>query len=417
MEDENKLKVVHLITSDQGGAFRAAQRISDSLSLYGVKSDIFVLEKKTDTEHIVEYLDNFFIKVIHKIRYKLSILRIKKYGLPGIFYESRLGVDLLSHPLVKNADVIHIHWINKGMVSFGGLKDLCTSGKPVVWTLHDMYAFTGGCCYDYGCGGYAFGCSDCPAVSNIKNGREYIRSMFKTKMDAYSNISFVGCSRWICSCAEKNPYLKGYKIVNIPNPINTECFYPQTDKDRIYEEFNLKNNGKKILLFGAMSATSDKRKGYEYLLRALRSLSDKDKYRLIVFGNDKNYMLPVDIECECVGTVCDDKKLADLYSLADVFIAPSLQENLSNAVMEALACGTPVAAFDIGGMGDMITHKSSGYLAASFDTDDLARGIEFCASESNNMSEYCTQTVKERFSPDKIGRMYLEHYQSRYCLN
>ncbi|MGN0552818.1 MAG: glycosyltransferase [Oscillospiraceae bacterium] len=405
---------MHLIASDKGGAFRAAQRISDSLSLCGVRSDILVLEKKAGIEHTTEYLDDFLKKVIHKARYRFSVIRIKKYGLSGVFYESRLGVDLLSHPLVKNADVIHLHWINDGMVSFRGLKALCSSGKTIVWTLHDMYAFTGGCYYDGGCGGYASACEDCPAVSNISNGREYISSMFKTKMDAYSNISFVGCSRWICSCAEKNPYLKSYKIVNIPNPIYTDRFYPQTDKDRIFKEFHLKNNGKKILLFGAMSSTSDKRKGYEYLVRSLWALNDKNKYRLIVFGNDKNYTLPVDIECECVGTVYDDKRLADLYSIADVFIAPSLQENLSNAVMEALACGTPVAAFDIGGMGDMITHKSSGYLAASFDTDDLARGIEFCAMESHNMSEYCTRTVNERFALDKIGRMYLEHYQSRY---
>lgn len=408
----SNLKIAHLVASDKGGAYRAAQRINNSLCLNGVESKIVVLIKSNPNTECSAVIYNgvkiFFLKVFRKI----SSLRLKQKGINGYFYENILGVNILKNKEIQEANVINIHWINDGMLSYKGIKKLCRSEKKIVWTMHDMFAFTAGCYYDNYCGNYEKYCNNCKLTELNPVKQEYINNIYQKKKSAYSlNMSFVGCSNWITECAKKSTLCSVNNIINIPNPIDTNVFKPIQKQDA-YEEFRISYViDKKTILFGAMSSTTDKRKGYQLLLEALKMIQDKKRYRLVVFG-DSEYSNNIDgLECICIGNLNSDKKIIALYSLADVFIAPSIQENLSNTVLESLACGTPVVAFDIGGMSDMIAHKINGYLASPFDTKDLSNGIIEMAENKNRLQVECVKTVKQKFSMETVGSQYFDFYQ------
>ena len=301
-------------------------------------------------------------------------------------------------------------WINDGMVSYNELKKMLSKDIHIVWTMHDMFPFTAICYYDNECGGYKDACVKCP-LCNSKLSQKEIDTIIQCKKEAYNkNIAFVGCSTWIADCAKHSFLCKNSEVVVIPNTIRLDVFRPVLRESAIKLLGFKKAEEKKLILFGAMSATSDKRKGYEYLYKALDSIENKDKYALLVFGGKSEDIIDIGIETINAGLISDDSRLAALYSLADVFVAPSLQENLSNAVMESLACGTPVVAFNIGGMSDMISHMSNGYLALPFDIDDLRNGIEWVSTYSNNLSRLCVDSVRNKFNNEKIAKQYIEIY-------
>lgn len=416
LKNKKPMNIVHLVASDSGGAYRAAERISDSLNRIGENSIVVVLEKKRQGSNVYPFFYKkkfrlFVFKVVRKIESK----KLKKMKLTSYFYESSLGVNLYRMNEVKRADVINIHWVNDGMVSYKELKRLCKSGKKVVWTMHDMFSFTAGCYYDQECGGYQNGCQNCPMVRNIKNGQKFIDRLYLKKESAYiGEIGFIGCSKWISKCAQNSTLLEKKAIITIPNPIDSGVFKPVGRED-CYKLFPMvKNDAKKNILFGAMMATSDPRKGYKYLIEALKYIEEKDKYRLIVFGGSRDYTVPVDIECVSVGSISNDDKLVALYSLADVFVAPSLQENLSNAVMESLACGTPVAAFNIGGMQDLICNGETGCLVDPFDEKMLSEAIQILAMKKDNFTYKCREKACRDFSMQRVGNAYRNFYLEDY---
>ena len=412
---ENKrLKVVHLIATNEGGAYRAAKRINWALNNIGVDSKILILFKRKEEPNINSFYKSNMQIFFHKIIYMASVSKLKKYNIIGNIYESKIGVNILKNKLMKSADIINIHWVNDGMLSYNGIKRLGEkTGKRIVWTLHDMYAFTAGCYYSNGCDEYKRGCTHCHYIENNNQAQTYITSLFRKKKDALKeNVSFVGCSNWISGCANESIISKNCLVETIPNPIDLKIFYPRRDFSRVYQRYMIPM-GKKIILFGAMSAFSDKRKGYGYLLKALEFVENKKEYHIIVFGGKNDFLLPVNMEYTNIGVINNDDDLAMIYSAADVFIAPSIQENLSNTVMESLACGTPVVAFNIGGMPDLIEHQKNGYLARLYDSEDLAEGIQFCSKNKKDLSCICLKLVNERFNYKIIGEKYLKHYKKK----
>lgn len=403
------MKVVHILSKDIGGAARAALRINSALKKIGVESDILVLEKKrkSDTYAI---LDSKIKKICFKGVRRLYQQKLKKNNLEGKFYEASLGIDITKQDIVMSADIINLHWVNDGMISFCSLNKLLNKGKKIVWTMHDMFSFTAGCYYDFGCGQYEGGCKNCLLANKNTSLIKMIEGDYQKKYKIYreKNITFVGCSKWITECAKKSKLTKGKKVITIPNTIDISIFNPRNRYDAI-QEFGISTH-KKIILFGAVSADSDLRKGFLYLKKAL-SLIDTSKFIAIIFGNNNSIENIVEgLETISIGNIYSDKKLAKLYSIADVFVAPSVQENLSNAVMEALACGTPVAAFNIGGMPDMISHKVNGYLANPYNIVSLKEGIEWAAENKVKISDLCVDKIKNTFSMERIGRMYLDCY-------
>lgn len=408
------MKVLIVNTNDiVGGAARAAYRLHHALLETGINSQMLV-QNKTSDDYTVTGPDSKLATGIAKFLPLIDRLPVQKYkdrsktlfspawvSAPGI-------VDRINS---FEPDIVHLHWINNGMLK---PKDLEKIDAPIVWSLHDMWAFTGGCHYDEECGKYQTDCGNCPVLgSNKKN--DLSEKVFSHKNQSYSKIdslTVVGLSRWIAECAKKSSLFSETNVINLPNPINTESFKPYS-KQKARELLNLPLN-KKLVLFGAMSATSDPRKGFNELSEALLKIKSDDT-DLIVFGSSRP-KVPVNFKQKThyLGRIYDDVTLRVLYNAADVMVVPSKQENLSNAIMESLACGTPVVGFNIGGNSDMVDHQENGYLAKKEDVTDLANGIDWVLekSEQEILSANARNKVMDNFDINLISKRYIKLYKS-----
>lgn len=388
------MKVVHVSTSDfGGGAAIAAYRLHRALLKENIDSEMLVKYKYKNENNInlVSYdnkIKKYLKLIINKIYYKLINFKYNN-NKNTIFPRIKYGIDISQNNIVKNADIIHLHCIVGNYLSLKYLAKLFKDNKKIIWTLHDMWAFTGGCHYSGNCEKYKVNCGDCPILASGKEN-DLSRKLFNKKLEIYNtNIEIITCSNWLNECAQKSTLIKNMNITVIPNVLDDSIF-KSINKDTSRELLNL-NKGKKYILFGAINSTSDHRKGWEYLKKSLIKLNDyypelKRELKLLVFGasySEDVKKLP--IEVEFLGQFYDEIALSLIYNSADLFVAPSLQDNLPNTVLESLHCGTPVVAFDIGGMPDMIKHKENGYLVDYKDINDLAYGIKWTLNNLKNV--------------------------------
>jgi glycosyltransferase involved in cell wall biosynthesis len=293
------------------------------------------------------------------------------------------------------------------------IEDMARIKAHIVWSLHDMWAFTGGCHYDENCNAYENSCGNCKVLGGSKEN-DLSRKVFNRKQKTFSqieNMTIVGLSKWLSDCANNSTLLKDKKHVNLHNPIDTAVFKP-FDKEKARELWSLPQD-KKLVLFGANSATSDPRKGFDELSNALHKLKNKD-IEFVVFGSSEpKQSQNFGFKTHYLGSLVDDVSLVTLYSAVDVMVVPSLQENLSNAIMESLACGTPVVGFEIGGNSDMIEHNINGYLAKPCDTNDLAYGIEWILHNDNydKICYYAREKILREFDSVVVAKKYIELYE------
>jgi len=405
------VKILIVNTSDiDGGAARAAYRLHKALLNNNVDSQMLVQSKSSD-DFTVSCCSSKIQKGLNKLRPILDAIPIRQYDNKTLFSTSWIPSYKIVNKINDLApDIVHLHWINAGMLK---IEDLARIKAPIVWSLHDMWAFTGGCHYDELCGAYKDKCGECVVlVSKTKN--DISRKIFYRKQKAYSNISnmtIIGLSNWLKTCAQESSLFQGKKIVNLPNPINTKVFKP-FDNARARELWGLPAD-KKLVLFGAMGATTDARKGFNELSCALKILS-RDDVEFVVFGATLP-LNPPDLGCRVhyMGSLSDDVSLITLYSAVDLMVVPSLQENLSNAIVESLACGTPVVGFDIGGNSDLIDHKVNGYLAKPFEIVDLARGIEWVLDSDQyiNLSLNSRDKIVRELDSDVVVEKYISLYK------
>jgi glycosyltransferase involved in cell wall biosynthesis len=315
-----------------------------------------------------------------------------------------------------NPDVVHLHWIAGGFIR---IEDMARIQKPIVWSLHDMWAFTGGCHYDEGCERYTNNCGACPVLGSSQE-RDLSRWIFRRKQKAFSrikNLTINGLSRWLADCAKQSHLLHNQTVVNIPNPIDTNTYMPLS-KEQAKNLLGLPRQ-KKHILFGAMNAASDERKGFAELIRSLDHIQSRD-VELAVFGCSEPKDRPaLPFPIHYLGHFQDDISLRILYSAADVMAAPSKQENLSNMIMESMSCGTPVVGFNIGGNGDMIDHQINGYLARPFDPIDLARGIDLCLNKENakQLREDARKKIIQSFDAEFVVKRYIKIYSDIFYKN
>ena len=409
------MKILHISTSDiSGGAARAAYRIHKGLQGIGIDSKMLVQTKWGDDKTVIDPGT--------KVKKGLALLRPTldsagnhfASGSKTIFSPAWLPFSNIPTQINSiSPDIVHFHWICDGMLR---IEDLKRFNKPIIWTLHDMWAFTGGCHYNEGCERYVEACSNCPQL-NRSGKNDLSRSVLRRKKKAWGklDITIVTPSNWLAECAKKSSLFKGWRIEVIHNGLNLNLFKP-INKSTAREIWDLPPN-KKLILFGAMSATSDHKKGFDLLYEGLKQLAVKysDKAELIVFGSSKpenppDFGLPV----HYLGRLHDDVSLSLLYAAADVMVTPSRQDNLPNTVVESLACGTPVVAFDIGGMPDMIEHQINGYLSKLFDVSDLTVGINWVLSDENRHKELCLKARGKAvacFDIKKIAKQYAELYE------
>ena len=405
------MKLLLVSASDiGGGAARAAYRLHHGLQRIGVASQMLVQERCTD--------DGTVIAPPTKVGRKFGKLRPILDGLPLSLYHKRKRVPFspqwlpdcnLSRVVTLRPDIVNLHW------SCGGYLQIETIPKfsqPLVWTLHDMWAFTGGCHYSQDCDRYTDSCGACPQLASDKDW-DLSRWIWQRKARAWKgiNLTIVTPSSWLAKCVQSSSLFRDVRVEIIANGLDTERYKP-LDRSIARKILNLPQD-KQLIFFGALSATGDRRKGFHLLQPALQSLSKSGgphQIEVVVFGSSQPSKPPdLGFKSHYLGKLSDDISLALVYAAADVFVSPSTQDNLSNTVVEATACGIPCVAFNIGGMPNIIEHQQNGYLAQP-DIEDLAQGIAWVLENRERhqkLSDRAREKAEQEFDLEIQAGRYL----------
>lgn len=409
------MKVLHINTTDiEGGAARAAYRLHRALLAKGIDSQMLVQKKLSDDYTVQTVAKTKVGKFLNFLRPYIDSLPLQKYKnrsktpfSPAWVPFSKV-VDRINE---INPDIVHLHWICGGMIR---IEDLLKIKQPIVWTLHDMWPFTGGEHIDEGQGHYLEQCGNSKVLNSHKE-KDLSRKGWFRKNKVYQklkNLTIISPSKWMYQEAQKSSLLKNKKHIYLPNPLNINSFKP-IDKKIVRKLWNFPDD-KKIILFGAMSALSDPNKGFDLLKKALLALSNKEYLKIAIFGsskpeNEENFEIPI----YYTGHLHDNQSLISLYNTADVVIVPSRQENLVQTAIEAMACGTPVVAFKTTGQPDIIDHKINGYLAEPFNSEDLKNGIEWILNNKNyeTLSKNAREKIVSHFSEEVLIPKFIELYK------
>ena len=412
------MKVLILSANDiKGGAARAAYRLHQGLLKSNVDSQMLVQGKYSGDRTVIGS-ESKLSKGMALVKPVVDALPFAPFRTPkASSYSTQWLPDRLLPQINSIApDVINLHWIKGGFLQ---IETIAKLRQPVVWTLHDMWAMTGGCHYTQGCTRYTRACGACPQLNSTKEW-DLTRWVWQRKAKAWKNqkITIVTPSKWLAKCASESSLFKNSRIEVIPNGIDLERYQP-VDKKLARKLLQLPED-KKIVLFGAIGATSLPRKGFSLLLSTLQKLSQtssqSQEIELVVFGSFEPLDPPnFGFNTRYLGKLNDDVSLNLLYAAADVFVAPSLQDNFPNTILEAFACGTPCAAFNIGGIPDAVDHRKNGYLAQAFDTDELASGINWILEDRDRhetLSRQARTKVEQNFTLEIQAAKYLRVFQS-----
>lgn len=374
------VKVVQLQNSTKS-AGSSAIRLHDAFLQAGIDSTILSLQEDKISDDRMIYLNKKH-RLTARIDTELKHLQNRNSNKSlGSFTYPVFGTDVTHIPAVRAADVIYVHWVLGGFMSFKSFEKLFELNKPIVIVMHDMWWITGGCHYSFSCEKYYTECHRCP-VLNSKKDNDLSTKGFRKKRHLFTNrnnLYFVSPSKWLRDCAKKSALLRDKPVSYIPNAIDQRIFKPF---DQLVARTILNiSEDQKVIAFGAVKLNSPF-KGWPYLQHALDILSlekNKDDYTVIVFGSGFHAEVAklIPFKTKFLGYL-DEISLNVAYNAADVFVVPSMADNQPTVIMESLCCGTPVAGFDVGGIPDMIEHKQNGYLATYKDAQDLARGIDYC---------------------------------------
>ena len=393
---------------DRGGAAKAAKRLFDNVSSQGISASYLTIFRESSSK----FVDGFRKG---DLRFKLARRSMKRQARQLKNYPR--GAENILTPTIKpnryrpslakyGPRLVHLHWLSGGVVDF---QELLFLKVPVVWTLHDTWAFTGGCHYTGACKSYEALCGACPQLGSLSDA-DITRQLMKAKMLAYARIDFtiVTPSRWLADVAASSTLFAGRRIEVIPNGLDTATFSP-IDKEVARLRLGLPDK-RPIILFGAQRVF-DKRKGLDLLIEAISKI--KIDCTLVSFGEgEMNLDLGSHVKVVSLGTVTQEEQLALAYSAADVFVCASREDNLPNTVAEALSCGTPCVAFAINGLVDMIDHKINGWLASPYNTEDMAKGIHWVLenSESKHLRQLAREKAIREYDNSVVTAKYLQVY-------
>lgn len=421
------MKVLLINTTDTGGgAAIAAVRILNSLNKNGIYARLGVEIKNSNNPNIFElpkkknkllkkilyktigYLGRVFHPII-KFLPKFNNFKTTNEILHSTNYKSETDVDWINN---SDYDVINLHWISGTICN----KDIAKITKPIIWTMHDTWPFCGAEHYPnilehderYK---HPYTRNNKP---NSTKGIDLCRKVWlqKNKYLSNKNITFISPSNWEAECIKESSLFSKNKCYVIHNVIPSDI-YKKKDKQSIRKLLNIPDN-KKVLGFGAAYGINNPRsvKGSFYLLQALQQLKEPASYFLLVFGDAKEeFTSKISIDYQSMGFVSNPIVLSLFYNACDVFICPSIVENLPNTCLESLFCGVPSVAFNSGGTKDIVEHKNTGYLAKPFDVNDLANGIEWCAN-NKILSKNCIEKALIDFDEKEIIQSYVKTYSS-----
>ena len=391
----------------------------DALNNHGVKTKMLVRDKSSERITVVRLPRSPWQKW-YFLWERIAILLFSRFSRKHLFDIdiANVGNDITKLKEFQEADVIHLHWVNQGMLSLKGIRKIMYSGKPVVWTMHDMWPATGICHLTLSCRHFITRCHNCqylPGGGGCNDLSWKIWSV-KRRMLRFGNINFVACSRWLEGEAKSSALLQGQQVTSIPNPIDTHVFCPG-DRRAARQEEHLPED-KQLMLFVCQRVTN-RYKGMQYLIEACQQLAKEhpemcETTGVVLLGGHADEvagLLP--FPAYAMGYVSDEHRIARIYQASDMFVLPSLSENLPNTIMEAMACGIPCLAFRVGGIPEEIDHLKNGYVAKYEDAADLAKGIRWILHEADHekLSQLCVNKVWQNYSQSSVALRYIEVYQ------
>lgn len=416
-------EILLVSTSDTtGGAAIACSRLLEALHKQGAAVNLLVQSSKESNKNVISLAKSLWQKGCSLIRFTyerlLFFLKEKDASTRFAFSPANTGVDITQHPAFLSADIIHLHWINGGFLSIKSLEKIAQSGKVVLWTLHDMWAFTGGCHQAGTCRGYKNQCGHCPMLSNPHSSDLSARLLKRKKtLFQHSKFHFITCSNWLQIRAKSSALLKNATVTSLPNAIDTNFYQPQ-NKTNLRKKYGI-CQGAFLILFGAYNINHPK-KGFSYLLEALQILASRqaclpEKIEVLIFGKSKGFdktLIPFKVHA--LDYLHNQETIAELYTMANVLAYPSLADNLPNTLLESMACGTPAVAFSIGGIPEIITHQENGYLCNEPSAEALIEGIVWVLRHPNilDLNQKARQKVLDSFSEPVVSQKHLALYAS-----
>ena len=407
------MRVLIINTSERtGGAAVAANRLMKALNNHGAKAKMLVRDKDTESLTVVPLPHSPRLR--WQFLWERLVIFCRLHFSRQHLFEvdiANAGSDVTKLPEFQEADVIHLHWINQGMLSLKGIQKILQSGKPVVWTMHDIWPATALCHVTLGCQHFTSQCGNCRLLPGGGSSNDFSTTIWRRKQRMLSDgsIYFVACSHWLESEAKRSALLKGQKITSIPNPIDTRI-YKKGDKQEARQRLGLPLD-KKLILFASQRVTNAN-KGMDYLIEACRQLQLADAAVVILGGHAEEVVPQLPLEAYPLGYVNEEQRIVDVYHAADVFVLPSLSENLPNTIMEAMACGVPCVGFKVGGIPEEIDHRRNGYVAEYRNAEDLARGIRWILTETDyeELSKNAVHKVVQNYSQQSVALKYLDVY-------
>jgi glycosyltransferase involved in cell wall biosynthesis len=412
------MKVLHVSTYDtMGGAAKAACRLHRSLQQIGIQSEMLVQDRQGD-DNTVHGPSSTWGKFLGRY------INPRIDTLPVGFYRNRkktpFHIQWLPTRTIRkirsmNPDIVHLHWICDGFVRIG---DLACINKPIVWTLHDSWPFTGGCHVPGDCTGYQEKCGSCPQLGSKKE-YDLSRWIWRKKNNVYKKLNIIAAtpSRWFAEYTGKSHIFRDKNIAMVHNGIDVDQYAP-VPKDIARNLMNLPQD-KLIILFGANNALTDMNKGFQFIPEAIERmkhlLHQHANLELVVFGCQQPSHHPeVGIKTRFLGRIHDELTLKIIYSAADVTLVPSQMESFSNIIMESMACGTTCVSFNIGGPQDLIIHEKNGYLAKPYDPVGLGEGLARILSDcetQDRCARDARSTIENFFDIKKTAQNYLNLYR------
>ena len=405
------MKVTLVNHSDTlGGASVVTYRLMEALCRAGVDARMLVVRRATDDSRVA-LAGNALTRKAAFIAEHLRIVAGNGFSRKNLFKISiaTAGLPLHRHTLIKDADVVALNWVNQGMLSLGGVRRIAASGKPVVWTMHDMWNMTGVCHHAGDCEGFLGSCGNCPLIKDGKDPRDMSQTTFRRKVRLYdrAHIHFVAVSRWLASRAKDSALLRDEDVSVIPNafPVGEFPLSPSLSR----AELGLPE-GKQLIVMGA-ARLDDPIKGLPVAVDALNILADKGSDAVAVFYGAMRDPAALDglrLPHISLGTVSDRRRLASLYAHADAVISTSQYETLPGTLIEGMAAGCVPVTFGRGGQADIVDHLDTGYIARYGDAADFASGIVFALGRAAEDRARRSAIVAERFSDDAVASEYID---------
>jgi glycosyltransferase involved in cell wall biosynthesis len=414
------LRITHInVTDTKGGAARAAYRLHRGLRRLGYHSQMLVAERSSRDPSVIAFSTSRLDPLLRRLRYRQLTMRYWRYWLtrpkgydPFTGPSSPSGVTLAEQ--IPPDEIINLHRI-ADLLDYPAFFRALHDHTSVVWTQHDMNAFTGGCAYAYDCSGLHKTCGSCPQLGS-DNPHDLSNVNWRLKKAIYDRLGanrlhIVTPSHWMATEAQRSSLVSRIRVSVIPNSLDTEVFSPQ-DRQASRREFAIPHDAH-VVLFSAASVV-DRRKGFQFLAQALASLDDPYGKLLLVSLGKGRPDIATSVPHLHLGRITDDRHLAQVYSAADLFAIPSLQDNLPNTVLESMACGTPVVGFAVGGIPEMARPGVTGLLASPQDADSLGAVItELLAQPAlrAQMRVNCRRVAEHEYALEVQARRYGELYQ------